>query len=782
MASPVLLGVSTSFDGPTLADAGYFPPDTDAAAGTSQVLVVLNGRIKVYAKNGSAGALDATLNTFFASVLSAGADSVDPRVVFDTTTKRWFVSAIDVPASLASNRVMLAVSDSDTITSGTVWTFFQFQHDTIGGAGDSGDFADFPTLGVDLNAVYIGNSIYTPAGDFVNTSIFVIKKASVLGAGPIVVTPFRDLIPDVDGGSNGMLTAQGATNGDVAATAGYIVGTDWGEFSTLNVRRVTNPGSNTPTLSADMPVAVNKTFYPGSEQGDGIRVVGSTNKLDGGDDRLSAAMIQNGKLYTASDRHRRLDGDCCRFQQPAQHVPDADGCPVVRAIEPLEHTRRGAAGHDLRLDDQRQSEIVLDAVHRRLATGSRRDRDVERRRRCPPERRRFVDAFRPELVHVARGLHCVGCQLQRRSAGSLLRWGDYSMTTVDPCDGQTFWTIQEYVPSVDNWGVKVAKVMAPGPATPSTLSPAAIATGQASVDVTVTRNIGERFRLLGHGGGQLPDRGRRQRWSDRQQRDLHRCDPHHAQRLDSRCRYRHGARSHDHESRRADDDQGCRADGGRPSREHGLADNLRHPAFQNGTVLTADRGTWSGFPASTFAYQWERCNAAGNACGDISAATASTYTLAAPADTAQTIRVRVDGVERRRPRTATAESACELAQIAGPPGEHRPCPTISGTTAVGDTLTAANGTWSGYPAPTFAYQWRACDSVGANCSDLGRRDRLHARGRDRGCRVTRSASSSPRRTAPDRAPRRRHPSAFPAPPSNLTPPSIIGHDRRQARR
>src|SRR5690349_3879118 len=35
-ASPGLLGVSTSFDGPTLADAGYFPPDTDAAAGTSQ--------------------------------------------------------------------------------------------------------------------------------------------------------------------------------------------------------------------------------------------------------------------------------------------------------------------------------------------------------------------------------------------------------------------------------------------------------------------------------------------------------------------------------------------------------------------------------------------------------------------------------------------------------------------------------------------------------------------------------------------------------------------------
>ena len=69
------------------------------------------------------------------------------------------------------------------------------------------------------------------------------------------------------------------------------------------------------------------------------------------------------------------------------------------------------------------------------------------------------------------------------------------------------------------------------------------------------------------------------------------------------------------------------------------------------------------------------------------------------------------------PPNATAESAATRADRR-PAGRARPAPTISGTTAVGDTLTAANGTWSGYPAPTFTYQWRACDSGGANCSDL----------------------------------------------------------------
>jgi hypothetical protein len=45
-------------------------------------------------------------------------------------------------------------------------------------------------------------------------------------------------------------------------------------------------------------------------------------------------------------------------------------------------------------------------------------------------------------------------------------------------------------------------------------------------------------------------------------------------------------------------------------------------------------------------------------------------------------------------------------------------PTISGTTTVGQTLTANPGTWTGTAPISYTYDWRQCDAVGGACKDV----------------------------------------------------------------
>lgn len=60
---------------------------------------------------------------------------------------------------------------------------------------------------------------------------------------------------------------------------------------------------------------------------------------------------------------------------------------------------------------------------------------------------------------------------------------------------------------------------------------------------------------------------------------------------------------------------------------------------QVGQTLTAGTGSWTGSPTS-FAIQWQRCNAGGTSCVDVAGATATTYVLGT-ADVGATIRIVV---------------------------------------------------------------------------------------------------------------------------------------------
>ena len=132
-----------------------------------------------------------------------------------------------------------------------------------------------------------------------------------------------------------------------------------------------------------------------------------------------------------------------------------------------------------------------------------------------------------------------------------------------------------------------------------------------------------------------------------------------------------------------------------------------------GATLTAAGGSWSGYPAPTLAYQWERCNTLGQSCVPIAGATATAYT-ALYADVGSTLLVTVTATNS----TGAAQSSSVASAVVTGSPTNSSLPTISGSATRGQTLSASPGSWSGYPAPTFTYQWQRCDQSGANCTPI----------------------------------------------------------------
>ncbi len=136
-------------------------------------------------------------------------------------------------------------------------------------------------------------------------------------------------------------------------------------------------------------------------------------------------------------------------------------------------------------------------------------------------------------------------------------------------------------------------------------------------------------------------------------------------------------------------------------------------AVHDGGTLSASTGTWSGTPASSYAYQWKSCNSSGEECAAIEGATTAEYALG-EGDIGTTVRVEV--TDTNAAGSAHATSAASTKVTAEPPGGLE-APSISGTPDEYQVLYAHPGAWTGTERQ-FSYQWESCNSSGAECSPV----------------------------------------------------------------
>src|SRR5438128_1557432 len=243
------------------------------------------------------------------------------------------------------------------------------------------------------------------------------------------------------------------------------------------MRRISDP-CGTPAISANIAITVDATAWPIA-----VSASGTSGQLDALDDRLFAAHIRNGRLWTAHNIAVDATGvatsgsgarDAVRWYELS--VPVGSGTPTVAESGTIyDPTSLASSARQYWIPS------VVVSGQGRAAFGFSTAGSSFRINAATTGR--LVNDT-PGTVNAPTIFTASGASYNP-SDGSPHRWGDYSFTSVDPSDDMTMWTIQEFCDGTNTYGLEVAKLVAPPPATPASASSSAPA-GQSSVTVTIT--------------------------------------------------------------------------------------------------------------------------------------------------------------------------------------------------------------------------------------------------------------------------------------------------------
>ncbi len=453
---PPRQSVRASFQGISLQDyidqtnGTIRPPDTMGAIGPDHYVQAMNTGVAIYDRAGTRLAF-VTLGSFFAQVVNnvtlPDRSVFDPRVLFDHRTGRWIAICEDSRPSPEKNRLYLAISRTGDAMG--VWDKYFFE------IGEPGVFSDYPTLGVDDNGIYIGVSKFGDDG-YIGNRILATRKASLFAANPSLgaVTAFDDQ-PE-------MFTAQPAVSFDATAAdqPAWILSTHTTLVEDVFARTITWTAGG-PVLSPRMVIETDPyTFFST------VPAQGSTTQVNTVGDRLMMAVKRDGRIWTTRAVGCSSTGQATSADRLAAEWFTLDvrsGTPAVeqtgRVFDPSASTPRHYYFPSIMVNGAGQAALSF--------SGSASDEFIgvyacSRLSADPP-------GAMGAVVQVKAG---EAAYTRVSQSDTRNRWGDYSYTTLDPRDGLSIWTTQQYAEalgtsfggSTSRYGTWVAELRAPAPA------------------------------------------------------------------------------------------------------------------------------------------------------------------------------------------------------------------------------------------------------------------------------------------------------------------------------
>ncbi|MEW6253311.1 MAG: hypothetical protein AB1716_21940, partial [Planctomycetota bacterium] len=161
-------------------NTGWTPPDPHMAVGPAHIVVMTNGAIAAFQKNGTKDfqQIIEGASGFWGS-LGATGFVFDPEVLYDELSGRFFAMAAEAyaPPNQSKSYVLIAVSD-DANPNGT-WYKYRFET-----SGLAGNLFDSPNIGVDANVVYVTGDGFGLGAVY---PVYTFDKASLLAGVPPAV-------------------------------------------------------------------------------------------------------------------------------------------------------------------------------------------------------------------------------------------------------------------------------------------------------------------------------------------------------------------------------------------------------------------------------------------------------------------------------------------------------------------------------------------------------------------------------------------------------------------
>jgi hypothetical protein len=421
--------IGQNFAGSNQSQSGFIPPDTDGAIGPNSYAELVNGTFAVFSRTG-ASLMSESLNQFW---INAGVTpsnyAYDPRIIYDKSSGRWFASSLDNPNK--SNNFLIAYSKTSDPTAG--WVGYSIPSF---GSGTT-NWADFDTLGVNSNGVYLGAN-YFPIGTNTNyyTGFVAIPKAQFIAGLNPSYTQFLQVDPNATGYSvqpsldlNGSFTVENLLS-DYNTPAGLLQ---------TSVITLGNPG----TLTSSNGVATTSYNLPPNAQ-----QPGGVNPVDTGDNRFSSSVQA--------------------FVNPITGKQELWGVQTVmdNGVSALHWVRIDVATNSIVQDGLiNDPNSVLNYFYGSIAvsnSGVVIGFNVS-------SSNQFISSYAVGGLFNALGnvtfgnpiLLKAGSGVYSQLVNNVNRWGDYSATTVDPLNPNSFWTIQELPLSNNNWSTQITQLLIP---------------------------------------------------------------------------------------------------------------------------------------------------------------------------------------------------------------------------------------------------------------------------------------------------------------------------------